>query len=353
MVTINAVHNSTENVQSFMFTSLVSTQSIANDWETIENQNAASLQNVAVPKYVSYVKVGLKLGMGPEKGVGMKELYMDAFRLSEFPKIQSPCWLTSEVHSSCAVTVSAVGWQETTSLPAFGQFTPEAADMLMGLSGTINSEMEKETAGEWDEILGRSLMQKDTPLRRGRIGPQNLGHGMSRKSNLHRMLLPVSQKAFVGDSFGDCDVILERYKYFVVGCESAFAAAINCRDLGATGRYRNDLYSPHLRLLPSITTYGIAALGLSGHSGCMGYISTAQASFRNVGLTFTKSAARRRFAEIITADSVATPRLSVAHGGATRQAAPRKGLNAVNEPVGFQENGAIPGYKPLWNLKGL
>ncbi|KAJ7312848.1 hypothetical protein DFH08DRAFT_821696 [Mycena albidolilacea] len=136
----------------------------------------------------------------------------------------------------------------------------------------------------------------------------------------------------VDPSFGDCDMILERYKYFVVGRKSAFAAAINCRDLGATGS--DDLYSPRLRLLPSITTYGIAALGLPGHSGCMGYISTAQASFRNGSADPASThggIARRRSAEIITADSVATPRLSVTHGGAARQAAPRKGLNAVND----------------------
>jgi hypothetical protein len=31
----------------------------------------------------------------------------------------------------------------------------------MGLSGTVGSDMEK-TSGEWDEILGRSLIEKDT-----------------------------------------------------------------------------------------------------------------------------------------------------------------------------------------------
>jgi hypothetical protein len=39
--------------------------------------------------------------------------------------------------------------------------------------------------------------------------------------------------------------------------------------------------------------------------------------------------ARRRSAVIITADSVATPRLSANYGGAARQAAPRISLNAV------------------------
>ncbi|KAJ7355223.1 hypothetical protein DFH08DRAFT_803272 [Mycena albidolilacea] len=45
--------------------------------------------------------------------------------------------------------------------------------------------------------------------------------------------------------------------------------------------------------------------------------------------------ARRRSAVIITADSVATPRLSAAHGGAARQAAPIIGLNAVNGSSGI------------------
>jgi hypothetical protein len=89
-------------------------------------------------------------------------------------------------------------------------------------------------------------------------------------------------------------MILECYKYFVVGRKSAFAAAINFRDLGATGCYRNDLYSPLLQLLLSITTYSIAVLGSSRHLGCMGYISTAQASFRYVVLAFTKSAGAGR-----------------------------------------------------------
>ncbi|KAJ7856206.1 hypothetical protein B0H14DRAFT_3448547 [Mycena olivaceomarginata] len=45
---------------------------------------------------------------------------------------------------------------------------------------------------------------------------------------------------------------------------------------------------------------------------------------------WTQGAARCMSADIITADSVATPRLSAPHGGAARQAEPRKGLNAVN-----------------------
>ncbi|KAJ7301067.1 hypothetical protein DFH08DRAFT_827846 [Mycena albidolilacea] len=58
----------------------------------------------------------------------------------------------------------------------------------------------------------------------------------------------------------------------------------------------------------------------------------------DISLPHTKvGIARHRSAEIITADSVTTPRLSVTHGGAARQAAPRKGLSACRQqsPVGL------------------
>jgi hypothetical protein len=39
----------------------------------------------------------------------------------------------------------------------------------------MDSEMEKKNAGEWDEILGRSLIQKDTPLRPS-VTPNKIAH---------------------------------------------------------------------------------------------------------------------------------------------------------------------------------
>ncbi|KAJ7301798.1 hypothetical protein DFH08DRAFT_827183 [Mycena albidolilacea] len=85
------------------------------------------------------------------------------------------------------------------------------------------------------------------------------------------------------------------------------------------GHYRNDLYSPQLRLLLSISTYGITALG-SGRVWSAGSADPASTH---------RAIARRRSADIITADSVATPRLSATCGGAARQPAPINGLNAV------------------------
>ncbi|KAJ7346331.1 hypothetical protein DFH08DRAFT_937555 [Mycena albidolilacea] len=113
------------------------------------------------------------------------------------------------------------------------------------------------------------------------------------------------------------DMILERYT-LLLAANRPLAAAINCRDLGAKGRYSTvmtwtalttaspvniNLRYPSARFAGALGMYGVQV----GHD----------------------QQARCRSAEIITADSVVMPRLSTPHGGAARQAALRKGLNAV------------------------
>jgi hypothetical protein len=75
-------------------------------------------------------------------------------------------------------------------------------------------------------------------------------------------------------------MILERYTLLL----AANRPLLNCQDSGATGRYRNDLYSPRLQLLPSISTYGIAALGFAGTLWTYGVHFYSTGELQNVNL---------------------------------------------------------------------